>query len=181
MPYDLHRSLCGPGRASMKRLLLVLCLVLFVTACGFHLRGYQQRVSSSVSSVYISDTAAAGVAGEVASQMAESGARIAKEIDGAEYLVRLEREKFDQTVLSVSAATGKVEEYELTVTVFLTLLDAKGRELISAEKIRGARDYTFDEDAVLGKFEEEDVLREELLAQVASEIVRRVNAEVESD
>ena len=94
--------------------------------------------------------------------------------------LRLEKEFFNRSVLSVSADTGKVEEYQLTLTVSLTLIDSKGKELIPGDEIRLVRDYTFDEDAVLGKFEEEKVLRDELVSQAASEIIRRLNAEARS-
>ncbi len=170
-------SIDRTGRPAMKTQYLIIVLLFTVSACGFHLRGSTQQASVEVSEVYVSATGAGSVANEIKSQLADAGTRAVASIDRAKYVLRLEREFFDQTVLSVSSATGKVEEYQLSLTVYLTLIDAKGEELIAGEEIRLARDYVFDEDAVLGKFEEERVLREELVSQAASRIIRRLNAE----
>jgi outer membrane lipopolysaccharide assembly protein LptE/RlpB len=60
----------------------------------------------------------------------------------------------------------------------MTVLDSGCKELILGEQIRVVRDYTFDENAVLGKFAEEQVLREELTNQAATEVLLRLNAAV---
>jgi outer membrane lipopolysaccharide assembly protein LptE/RlpB len=63
----------------------------------------------------------------------------------------------------------------------MTIINSKGVELLLDEEIRLVRDYTFDEDAVLGKFAEEDVLRKELSREAAEEISRRLNATINSN
>ena len=38
------------------------------------------------------------------------------------------------------------------------------------------RDFTFDEDAVLGKFSEEELLHKELIRTAANQVLRRLQA-----
>jgi LPS-assembly lipoprotein len=165
----------------MKTQYLLVILLFTLSACGFHLRGSQQRAAAIVvSKVYVVNAGASTVTPIVKSQLAGAGATAVESIAKAEYTLTLEREYFEQTVLSVSATTGKVEEYQITLTLYMSVVDAKGVELLAGEPIRSVRDYTFDEDAVLGKFAEEQVLREELSRQAAAEILRRFNTATSS-
>ncbi len=168
------------GHPVMKTQYLIIVLLFTLSACGFHLRGSQQKTSVEISKVFVSNISGGSVANEVKLQLVSASARSVESADKAKYILRLEKEFIDRSVLSVSADTGKVEEYQLTLTVFLTLIDSKGKELITGDEIRLSRDYTFDEDAVLGKFEEEKVLRDELVSEAASEIIRRLDAEARS-
>ena len=166
----------------MKTHYLIIVLLFTMSACGFHLRGSQQKTATvEVSRVYVSNIGAPLVAREVKAQLAGAGARAVARAEKAKYVLKLEQEVFEQTVLSVSADTGKVEEYQIALDLYLTLIDSKGKELILGERLQLTRDYTFDENAVLGKFEEEKVLRNELVSEASSEIIRRLSAETNSN
>lgn len=164
----------------MKTQYLIILLLFSLSACGFHLRGSGQNTTIKAITVYVTNQNANLIAREVKQQLTGGGAKAVVSAEGAKYMVKLENEYFDQTVLSVSPDTGKVEEYQISMSVNLTVIDATGKERIIGEEIRLIREYTFDEDAVLGKYEEEQVLRDELVAQAASEIIRRLNAEEET-
>jgi LPS-assembly lipoprotein len=158
----------------MKTQYLLILLLFTLSACGFHLRGSQQNAAAVVTAkVYVANVGANTVSPIVKQQLASAGARAVSTATDAEYTLRLERERFEQTVLSVSATTGKVEQYQVALTLGLSIIDAKGTELLLGEPIRSVADYTFDENAVLGKFSEEQVIREELSRQAAAEILRR--------
>jgi LPS-assembly lipoprotein len=164
----------------MKTQYLFILLLLTLSACGFQLRGTQQKGSASVnvSKVYVSNTGAGSIAIQVKSQLRGSGSTIVSSVTDAKYILNLSREAYEQNVLSVSAQTGKVEEYQLTLSIVMSVLDSAGKELVLGEQIQVFREYTFDEDAVLGKFAEEQVLREDLTSQAASEVLLRLNSAV---
>ena len=164
----------------MKTQYLFILLLLTLSACGFQLRGTQQKGSSgvNVAKVYVSNTGAGSIAVQVKAQLRASGSTLVSSMSGAKYILNLRSEAYEQNVLSVSAQTGKVEQYQLALSIYLSVLDSSGKELILGEQIRVVRDYTFDEDAVLGKFAEEQVLREELTVQAAAEVLRRLNTAV---
>lgn len=160
----------------MKPQYLLIILLFTLSACGFQLRGSQQNASVPVAKVYVFAAGANTVAKEVNLQLIGAGSAAVASVADAEFTLKLEKEYFDRTVLSVSAQTGKVEEYKITLTVYMSVLDANGTELLVAEQVREARDFTFDENAVLGKFTEEKVLRDDLTRQVAAQIMRRLSS-----
>lgn len=155
---------------------LLLLAALTLSACGFHLRGSQVATSASYSRLYIDSVAASNISAEVRSQLGVADKTITATSGEAEYTLRLENESVQRSVLTVSAVTGKVEEYQISVSVKMSVSDQKGESLLVDEGIRVVRDYAFDEDAVLGKFEEEQVLRKELIQRAASQIIRRLEA-----
>lgn len=160
----------------MKSQYLLIILLFTLSACGFQLRGSQQNASVPVAKVYVFAAGANTVAKEVNLQLIGAGSAAVASVADAEFTLKLEKEYFDRTVLSVSAQTGKVEEYKITLTVYMSVLDANGTELLVAEQVREARDFTFDENVVLGKFTEEKVLRDDLTRQVAAQIMRRLSS-----
>ena len=81
-------------------------------------------------------------------------------MEGADYALSLSGENFKQTALSVSPTTGKVEEYQIVFTLRVSISRADGELLVDNQALRVFRDYTFDEEAALGKFIEEEGLRD---------------------
>ncbi len=167
----------------MRRILLLLVpLLLITTACGFHLRGSRPQAEvDAVTSVQIVSKRAADVSKEVTGQLQQADIEIVEEEGTAEYLLTLANERVERNVLSVSAETGKAEEYQLLLTVYMSLERPGEETLLQDELIEVSRDYTFDEDAVLGKFSEEQVLREEMIQRAASQIILRLNAAARND
>ncbi len=149
---------------------------LVLSACGFHLRGSQVASPVDISNVYIRSVAAGKLTVEVKNQLQVVGTTSAKTSDQAQYILMLENESINRSVLSVSAETGKVEEYQLTLSVSMTVTEISDAAVLADESINVARDYTFDEDAALAKFTEEEVLREDMIHQAAARIIRRLNA-----
>ena len=156
-------------------LLVALCLVALLHGCGYHLRGHSPAARAADDySVHVS--AAGALAELVKSQLAASGVQVTDGIRGADYVLTLSGEQVERRVASVSSETGKVEEYLIIFTVRLSISDADGKDLALGQLIRATGDYAFDKDAALGKFAEEETIREELAEQAAAQIVRRLNA-----
>ena len=159
----------------MKARLLLICLLLLTTACGFHLRG-SQFTDFDIANIYVNPSSAPKLAKEVKSQLAGAGVTIASSIEDASYIVTLKEESFERSVLSVSATTGKVEEYQLVYKAKFDASKTDGGNLVNNDRIRASRDFTFDENAVLGKFSEEELLREELIRTAANQVLHRLQA-----
>ncbi|MEQ8938726.1 MAG: hypothetical protein RLT30_08475, partial [Gammaproteobacteria bacterium] len=101
-----------------KYLHLPLCLLLAFTlslaaGCGFQLRGAQMTGFTS-SSIYLNNQGASQLLEQVRLQLQGAGATIAESPQQADYVLGLTQERFERSVLSVSAVTGKVEEYLIT-------------------------------------------------------------------
>ena len=160
----------------MKLILLILSSLTFVVSCGFHLRGSQAELSSDIRQLYLQTAGKNEITDEIRSQMQTSETRFLSSSEGAQLILNLANQSLKKTVLSVSPVTGKVEEYQLTFSVLMTVLDAEKNEIISNQAIQVTRDYTFDENAVLGTVTEEKALTDELTRQAATQIIRRLNA-----
>lgn len=150
-------------------------LLLLTSACGFHLRG-SQTTKFDISNVYIHSSSATKLATEVKSQLTSSGSSVAASSDTAKYILTLKEERFEKSVLSVNAATGKVEEYQILYTAKMDVSQGDGKLLAENDRISSSRDFTFDENAVLGKFSEEELLQEDIVRRAASQVLRRLQA-----
>lgn len=159
----------------MPKRCLILIPVLLLTACGFHLRGSQTATAVNISSIYLQSEGAEIIMAEIRKQFLQTETSISDNAADAEYTIDLSNQRTQKSVMSVSATTGKVEKYKLLLSVSLSI--AKGETpLISNETISVTRDYTFDTEAVLGKYSEEQLLQEEMVRSAASQIIRRLNA-----
>ena len=163
-----------PGVSALSLVLLAAALA---QGCGFHLRGHAPAARAEQAqpfSVYLSVADASPLAPELRSQLAIARIKIRDSMEGADYALSVSGENFKQTTLSVSPTTGKVEEYQIIFTLRVSISRADGEFLVDNQTLSVFRDYTFDEEAALGKFIEEEGLREELLKQVAAQIIRQL-------
>lgn len=156
------------------RIVITVIAVIFLTACGFQLRGSGNGPGTTISSIYINDRGAYELGETVRSQLALSGTEITEDNTSSEYTLELYNQNYDQSVLSVSALTGKVEEYQLSLTVRMTVRGSDNKTLLANQLIRVTRDYAFDDRAVLGSESERELLENEMSRQAASQIIRRL-------
>jgi LPS-assembly lipoprotein len=159
---------------------LVLLTTLLLSACGFQLRGSTGLSAEAISSIHVQSPPDSSIATELRSQLQMAGATLAASSEQAGYILVLNNEQYRRSVLSVSPASGKVEEYQMSLGINMTLSAVTTRALIASERISAVRDYTFDENAALAMFTQEAMLREDLSRQIASSIIRRLSAAVES-
>lgn len=151
-----------------------LCSLIFLTACGYQLRGSGGNVETSLSSLSIRASGANAVAAQVRSQLQLSGVDL--DSDESDYILNINSESYNRSILSVSASTGRVEEYQLTLRVTISASKKGTDTLFSNETITVTRDYAYDESAVLGSDNEETIIKEDMARQAASRIIRRLNA-----
>lgn len=155
--------------------LFLLTALSLTAACGFQLRGSQMTGFTS-SSIYLENIGASLLTEQVKLQLQGAGATLTESPQQSDFVLTLKGERFERSVLSVSAATGKVEEYLITYSAGLEVRQPSGEELVSNERITLSRDYTFDEGAVLGASTEETVIREDLVFRTSSQVLRRLQA-----
>lgn len=163
----------------MKPHYVLLILLMLTASCGFHLRGSQTATVTAISSIAITNTSASETAGAVTAQLQASGSTIVTGADKPEYSLQLSDQIINKSVLSVSPITGKVTEYQLTLTVNMSVTDANQTGLLTGQSIRVTRDYTFDDSAVLGSVADQHKIEQEMIQQAASQIVRRLGALVQ--
>lgn len=159
---------------SLRHSLILISLAL-LCACGFELRGSNLDALKQ-SSVYVNSSGAGALAKEVKQQLEFADVPLARTAADADYIVDISNERFERKILSVSAQTGKVEEYEILYLANLTVTGPDGKKLIKSEPITAQRDYAFDSGAVLGSFDNENVLQKDITKFAASTVLRRLQA-----
>ncbi len=156
--------------------IITLCLIFSLSSCGFHLRGSGETIAINADSVYITSLAANEITNEIKTQLEFQGVKTPDSIDDGRYILNLSNELRDKKILTVSSATGKVQEYELVFSVVMSISDKNGSNLSEEQTISASRDLFFDENAVLALSDEERLIFEELRRQVANSVLRRLQA-----
>ncbi len=155
--------------------LLVIVSMCFVAACGFQLRGAQLS-GFAATSIYLQNEGAPQLLEQVRLQLEGAGSNITQSPQEASYIIKLNSERFERSVLSVSAATGKVEEYLITYEANIDAYEKGGKQLLNNDNIKLSRDYAFDDGAVLGTFSEETIIREDLVYRASNQVLQRLQA-----
>ena len=161
----------------MKRYLLnrsVVFLVLVIAGCGFHLRG-TATIPASLQTLYVQGVnMQQGLGLELKRGLTRNGVTVLSNYQQGSAVLTILDSKFQRRVLSVGS-DAKVSEYELHGTVTFKVSDGEGKVLADSQTVEAQRDYQFDQNQVLGKDEEERLLKEQLNQQLVQSILRRLS------
>ncbi len=170
------------SRPRLKILSLLLMLMPFFSACGFHLRQAASAAlpaSLSTLRVTMSDSRLAypPLLVEMRNALyAQPGVIVeAKDTKANVPLLDLFGEYYAAQVLAVDTS-GKVSAYLLNYKVDFRLADAAGKNLIAKQTVKLQREYTFDQFNVLAKEKEEEYLRDEMRRDAVQQILRQLAA-----
>jgi LPS-assembly lipoprotein len=155
---------------------LLLMILVAVTACGWHLRGTgPDSLAARIQNIAVRASSVPEVGNQVRQILRRSGVNLVADAN-AQAILSLSGERYDTRVLSVNPDTGKATEYEVGYQIMISVTGADGALLLEPEALELTRDYTFDETAVLGKYAEEYLLRNEIRIDAAESIVRRLDS-----
>ncbi|MFO1435850.1 MAG: LPS assembly lipoprotein LptE [Gammaproteobacteria bacterium] len=156
----------------MKRLLIAVMIAFGLSGCGYHLRG---STGGNWNLGRFSIQSPTATASEVTRLLQLNGVELVSP-EKADAILTFTKDNQERQVLSVDPDTGKVREFELTVDVGIQVKSSDGKILLEDDSIALQRDFTFDETAALGKYEEEGALYQEIRKDLAAAIVRRLQA-----
>jgi len=158
-----------PGR--FRALLLLLTAALLLGGCGFHLRG-QLALPKGAEHILISGIAPSQPLGqEIARLYTRAGGVVVDKREEADAVLEILGQKDDRRVAAVNSE-GRVSQYELYYELNFRLLDLRGEIIHPATAVSVTRDYAFDPNNVLGKAQEETLLREDMRQQAISQMLR---------
>jgi hypothetical protein len=95
-----------------------------------------------------------------------AGAQLQLSDVAASAVINVEKDQFEQRVLSVSARNTPTE-YEITYAVSFSV-QREQKEILSSQTLSLSRNYSFDETALLAKEREQEILRAALAKDLAS-------------
>jgi len=157
---------------SARTLTILALAALLATGCGFQLRG-RVELSPQMRTPYL-DAADRYTAlyAELRAALEAAGAQLAPSREAASAVIHIHVDESGRNVLSVSARNTP-QEYEVFYTIEYSVT-AGGQELLPRQSRTVAREYAYDDRAVLAKQNEERRLREALARELASITARRL-------
>ncbi|CAK0772737.1 LPS-assembly lipoprotein [Gammaproteobacteria bacterium] len=149
-----------------------LLIAVMMASCGFHLRGIGPE---GLPPIYIDGgNSRTGIRLELEHILRGSGGQLVAVRDQARVILRLTQEDYQRWPLSISRQLS-VQEYELIYTVAFQITDIAGKALSSLQTLSFTRDYSFsDTTQVLGKGNEEALLRQEMIYDASRQILAQV-------
>ena len=150
-------------------------LSLWLSACGFHLRGPVQ-LPEAMKHTYLQGGNRYGeFMTDLRQFLTGSGVTLVDSPKQATAILRILRRGDDRRVLSVGP-DGRPREYELYSTVEFDVVGAKGQSMVADQQVDVRRDFYFSEADVLGKANEEALLRREMHRDLARMLMLRLQA-----
>ena len=155
------------------RVVFIVLLAAIIAGCGFKLRGSSANLPYK--SMYIALPETADVRIWLQRYIRSSGAtEIVDNAKDAEAVFQQLQDSRVKTILTVNTQ-GRVTEYRLLLNYSFRVVDAKGRELVSANEISLSRDITYSDPNVLAKDLEEGLLWRDMNNDLVNQIMRRLS------
>lgn len=155
-----------------RRSFLVLLPAALVAGCGFKLRRVE---GMPFASLYLDAPQGGAVVQRVQAALRGSDSvRLTQSASEADVVLKIVGEERSKTILSLSGA-GRVTEYRLGLRLIYSIEGNDGRVLAAPETIELLRDLTYDDQLLLAKGAEEQLLYRDMDEVAARRILRRLN------
>ncbi len=161
-------------RAGSPAAFLVGCGALVLGGCGFRLAG-NESLPGILARPYLSvKDPYTDFAREFEHQLKGSGALVQEVRARSTATIGVTKDVVEQRTLSVSARNIPTE-YELTYTVTFNV-QGPDSELLAPQTISLSQDYSFEEDELLAKEHEADILRRQMARDLVAIAMRRLTS-----
>ncbi|MDC0423543.1 LPS assembly lipoprotein LptE [Methylophilaceae bacterium] len=154
-------------KAVLKKI-FILILTFSIMSCGFQLRG---SLENSFSSIQI-DGGSSSFTNELKKKYKQSGIQIKN--SSAEKSIEIITDQFDKRILSLSS-TGKIREYRLNYLISYRIKNSLG-DWGPVIKINSTREYSYDDNNIVAKQEEE----KNLIQGMKEQIFRTMRSQISS-
>lgn len=149
-------------------------IVAGLSACGFRLVG-SDPLPGILARPYLSlKDPYTDFSREFERQLKSSGATLQVLRANATATIEVTKDLVEQRTLAVSALNIPTE-YELTYTVTFAVQGA-GKELLAPQTLSLSKDYSFEENVLLAKEHEADILRQKMARDLVSIAMRRLTS-----
>ena len=157
---------------------VVFCLA--TSACGFQLR-QPVNLPPGMNKVYVESAAGRSpIASYLNESINLSGAHVTRDRASADLILNIMNEQISRRAVSLSS-TGIANEYELTYVLIYELQLPDGKIIQPKQSIQVIRDYFNPQINVIGKSEEETVIRNEMYREAVRTLLRRTEIALRSD
>ena len=150
---------------------MVLFLALALSACGFALRG---NADLSFKTLFIQG-GTLSISRELKQSFKANGIQVTSSAQEAELLLEMVSEVNEKRILSLSGG-GLVREYELNYRVNFRTRDPASPTWSQVQSVQVRRDFSYNDNALLGKLDEEARLNTDMRTDAVREVLRRLTA-----
>ena len=158
-----------------KRCLLFIALSL-LASCGFTLRGSVSNIQWLSPLLIVSEAltpSTQDIIPLLTDHFETNHVIVIGEATKARYILTIEKASFERVIMSVSASTTP-RQYELIYTLQYSLTPVKGTPLITSHTISVMRQYTMNNDRILGSDFEEATIQKEMQKDAAIQLLMRI-------
>jgi LPS-assembly lipoprotein len=161
----------------MSKKIVAFSFALLLSACGYHLRG-NLELPAGAENIYV-EAASGALQQEMRKALKPAHGKLVDSATEAGLVIKFSKEEMDTRVMSMNTA-GRANQFQLIYQLVFSIYDPKGNPVLTEQKINIKRDYFNDQTDILGKSNEESVIRVEMYQQAVSSIVSRINLALES-
>lgn len=156
----------------MRSLAVSLIAGILISGCGFHLRG-NLPLSDTLKLVAVESSDNA-LRQEMIEALENAGASVLEDAATARAVIKLHDVQYQRNVRTLDTR-GKVNGYRLVYIVRYSVTGQDGTELRKSKQLRLERDFNFDSNQLLQAENEEQVLREDMIKDMAQRIMRQLS------
>lgn len=161
----------------MKKIIvtgLVLIQLALLSACGWRLRGTLD-IANGLETIYVTAQDAHGnLVTDLRRLLEANKITLVNSAQEAQLSINIIRERQERRTVSVGS-NALAAEYELTMEAEYSIRTDTTGALDTPKIATVTRSFTFDENDVISKAEEESLIQEEMRRDLAQQIIRRVN------
>lgn len=150
--------------------LLLMVFTMLLTACGFQLRGVSNLTFNTINV----QGANLSLSRELKRNITANNLKLVDDIEQADVLLELINESNRKRIQSLSG-TGVVREFELYYQVSFRIREAANPEWGNTQTLQLRRDYSYNDEIILGKAQEEARLNDDMRNDAVREIMRRLS------
>jgi LPS-assembly lipoprotein len=154
--------------------LIFLCvLCASMVSCGFKLRGAVE-LPADLQKIFIVGSVSSELVRDLKNSLQYSATVVKQQAD-ADAILSIVQEESTNRTLSVDS-NGRIREAELQYSVTYNVKKANGDTVIDNDTLLLARDYINDENDVIGRTNESNIITRDLKRDAAQQILRRLHA-----
>ena len=143
-----------------------------ITSCGYSMRG-SLNLPSSLAKISVYSDSYSELVNSINSTLKNSGITVTSSNNKDLYRIVVLSEKLNRRQLSMNI-TGRVNEYELIYEVRYEINSPNEKNL--SDSIILYRDYSFDENNVMGNSDREDDIHKEMISTASTLIFNKLRA-----
>jgi len=157
-------------------IVIYLTMSLMLTGCGFQLRG-NIDLPSDLKQVSVVSNKYSDLVKNLNQRFSNNNIQVVDKSDKDLYRVKIVSETFNRRQLSINIS-GRVNEYELIYNIIYQI--SSPNEKAKEEAMSLYRDYSFDENNIMGNTDREAQIKKEMTSNAASLIFTKLIAKIKN-